>query len=761
MLDALDSCAAEIQVMAVDTPSPLAPEDTTRLTDFARACKAAARAVMLYPGGHPAIAATLGRIAQLTSAASLPGPLRINVLADGLLLDGRPPLRSDAAIAELAALLHSHLIGELTVNPGGDVEAWRRFLILVGRSPEGVRAEGGIARLWTAMAGPHVEVREIDYAEVLRERRDGAAAGLSQVIANCLQGDAFDLDEDAVRVLLDAVGDPAKLEELILAVDTSAKQGGRGIGQRAAALVRLLEGIIETVSSKAPDRLEPTIQNLASALGRLSPEAMLSLLSHRASARGGTSAAVDTVVGHMSDGVIAGFVARNALAEGTSVDRVAQAFHNLVQDADHRERLVTMAHDEASEALLGTMPGFEGAWDQVAQKILSTYSDKPYVPDDYARDLTSARTKAVDVEEVSDDPPERLAAWLGTVSTAELRQLDLTLVFDLLRIEENPDRWAALMRPVVTLIEDFLLVGDFQAAGDLLDVLVKEARSSASKERSQSALIAIDVLVAGSMMQHIVTHLANIDDAQFERVQAMCVSVGEVLIRPLSEALLAEERTRPRERLTAILIAFGSIGRREVERLKSSPNAAVRRTAVYLLRNFGGSDALPELTELLADNEQQVQREAVRAILNIGTDQAFQVLQQALVGGTATSREAIMQSLGAVRDERAAPLFAYILGNVDHRGQLRSVYLRAIEALAALKDPAGVPALEAALHRGEWWAPGRTRVLRTAAAAALARMGTPEAAAILEEAARAGSRGVRRAARAQIQRREAAAQVMR
>jgi len=263
-------------------------------------------------------------------------------------------------------------------------------------------------------------------------------------------------------------------------------------------------------------------------------------------------------------------------------------------------------------------------------------------------------------------------------------------------------------------------------------------------------LIAIDVLVSGPMMPHIVTHLANIDDAQFERVKTICVSVGEVLIRPLAEALSAEERTRPRERLTAILIAFGSIGRREVERLKSSPNAAVRRTAVYLLRNFGGSDALPELTELLADNEQQVQREAVRAILNIGTDQAYQVLQQALVSGTATSQEAIMQSVGAVRDERAAPLFAYILRNVDHRGQLRSVYLRAIEALAALRDPVAVPELKAALHRGEWWAPGRTRLLRTAAAAALARIGTPEASAILDEAARAGSPGVRRVARAQL-----------
>ena len=132
------------------------------------------------------------------------------------------------------------------------------------------------------------------------------------------------------------------------------------------------------------------------------------------------------------------------------------------------------------------------------------------------------------------------------------------------------------------------------------------------------------------MMRHIVTHLATIDEAQFERVKAMCVSLGEVLVRPLAEALSAEERARPRERLTAILIAFGASGRREVERLKNSPNAAVRRTAIYLLREFGGSEALPELTELLDDNEPQVQREAVRAILQIGTEHAYQVLEQAL-----------------------------------------------------------------------------------------------------------------------------------
>jgi HEAT repeat protein len=735
--------------MVTDTPAPLAPHDAARLTDFARACKAAARAVMLYPPGHPAITATLGRIAQITAPANLPAPLRITVLTNGLLLDGRSPTRADPAIGELAVLLHDHLIGEITVNPGGDAEAWRTFLLLVGRAPDAVRAEGGISRLWTTMAGRHVELREIDYTEVLRERSGGEAVAWEEAIASCLDGDSLTVSAEAFQGLLEIVGSEEKLSDLVKALDARARDSGRGVGHRTAALVRLLRGIVEHVTQHQPDQLETVLQNAAGAVGQLTPDMMVALLAHRDDAGSDASGIVTDVVSHMSDKTIAGFVARNALAEDASIERVAHAFHSLVRDSERRERLVALAHDEASgDTLLGTMPGFEDVWDQVAQKLITGYSDKPFVSEHYARELTNARVKAIDVEQVSDDPPERLSAWLGTVATSEMRRMDLTLVTDLLRIEQDSDRWATLMRPVVALIEDLLLVGDFDAAAELVAALVHETGTHAATNRRQTALIAIDVLVAGSMMRHIVSHLATIDDAQFERVKAMCVSIGEVLIRPLAEALSTEERSRPRQRLTSILIAFGAAGRREVERLKHSPNAAVRRTAIYLLREFGGSDALPELAGLLNDNEQGVQREAVRAILNIGTDQAYQVLERALTNGSAQSREAIMQSLGAVRDERAAPLFAYILQHVDHRGQLASIYLRAIEALGALKDPAGVPALKQALYRGEWYAPRRTATLRQAVAAALARIDTDEARGVLEEAARTGPRGVRQAARA-------------
>ena len=54
--------------------TPLAPQEAARLTDSARACKAAAHAVVLYPDGHPALTATPGRNVQPTSPACLRRP---------------------------------------------------------------------------------------------------------------------------------------------------------------------------------------------------------------------------------------------------------------------------------------------------------------------------------------------------------------------------------------------------------------------------------------------------------------------------------------------------------------------------------------------------------------------------------------------------------------------------------------------------------------------------------------------------------------
>ena len=52
-----------------------------------------------------------------------------------------------------------------------------------------------------------------------------------------------------------------------------------------------------------------------------------------------------------------------------------------------------------------------------------SYSDKSFVSDEYGRELSGTRTQAIEVERVSDDPPDRIQAWLVTVNDDAMRQL--------------------------------------------------------------------------------------------------------------------------------------------------------------------------------------------------------------------------------------------------------------------------------------------------------------------------------------------------
>ena len=296
-------------------------------------------------------------------------------------------------------------------------------------------------------------------------------------------------------------------------------------------------------------------------------------------------------------------------------------------------------------------------------------------------------------------------------------------------------------------MDDLLLIGDFAAAAQLVSGLAAVTVDDTETGRQTAALVALDRLINGQALVHIVYHLQSADDEDVQHAKTLCLSLGPGVIKPLAELLAVQERARARQRLTSILLAFGALGRQSAEQLKGSANASVRRVAVHLLREFGGSDALPDLETLLDDAEPHVQREAVRAILLIGTDEAYSVLERALRSASAQSRETILEQLDMAGDERAAPLFSYIVRRGDYRKSLRAIYVKAVGALGRLGGDEAVDALKLALYRGEWWAPFRTAELREAASRSLRQIGTDRAMEVLQEAAGHAPRHVRNAAR--------------
>jgi HEAT repeat protein len=716
-------------------------ESTAKLTDFARACKAAARAVTLYPSSHPAIKLSLSRLAEAASRVTATGPVTLGVVPQNLLMDGAAPPRPDQAVRETAALLHDHMIGLLTLHSSPDPEGWLPFLNILGKSFDEVRAAGGIGRLWGATGQRHIELQEIDYADILRERSGDQESRWDAIIGACLNLDS-PLDDAALRELLDVCGNAERFGEFLLALE---ENGATSMGSKASALLRMLRGVVDLVSRTDPARTEPLLKNVAEGFGTLSPDLMLELLSTDEGRADKAADLVLQVASRMTDETLGAFVANGVVAQGGASTRLAQAFQALVPDSDRRPGLLEKARAQAADSPLGETEGFDDLW-KTASDMLTSYSDEKYVSEAYARKLSVARTKALEVERVSDDPPDRIGAWVTSIGATEVRALDLRLLLDLLTLESDPVRWKDLTIPVVSHIEDLLLVGDFSGAVQLTTLVANEANGDG--DRKPMATAALARLAEGVMMTHVITHLRSVDEAAAEQLQKVCCLVGPSIVGVLAEALANEKRAIARQRFTHILLGFGPAGKNAVEQLRASANPAVRRTAIHLLREFGGSEALPDLTTLLDDREPHVQREAVRAILSIGTEEAYAELQKALATGTNQTREALTSALVAMRSERAIPLFEYIVRKIDRTGPLRSVYLQAVESLGALKAENTVDVLKEALHSGEWWAPFRTAELRRAVAAALKQIGTIEAQRVLQDASQRGPRGVRAAIRA-------------
>jgi len=237
-----------------------------------------------------------------------PLPHRMQTRGERLLVDGAASPRPEPAVAELAALLHRHLIGALTLNAAADTESWRTLLLLLARSTEDVRADGGIAHLWATAGGPSIEIEEIDYAELLREK-EGLARTIDEILAAATEGPRLQLDDTSMRTLLDFVRDPAKLKALVAQLESpDANCDAEG---RATIFLNIARELTMYVSRTDAEELPALFQQLAQAARLLSADSMLALLAKRSAAD--TVAAgvnlVSAVIDGMTDEAVAGFVA--------------------------------------------------------------------------------------------------------------------------------------------------------------------------------------------------------------------------------------------------------------------------------------------------------------------------------------------------------------------------------------------------------------------------------------------------------------------
>lgn len=744
---------------------PLSPEVAARLTEFAKACKAATRIVSMYPPTHPAIQAALARISDASKQATYNGPFSITVLPDSLLVNGRGFTKPEQSITDLATLLHQQLIIEMTLFDRLDNQAWHAFLTLLAKSPEDARAVGGVAKAWEETGNKAILLKEIDYAEVLRERAgSGDSATWDRILAALKEetkegpdggggeGGAGGSGEGPMQNMMAMTDDPQRLAQFAQRLQDLGKASGDDSLQQRKSLLEMMHGLANYAAERKPEELDKVLDSMAGAAAQMTPDMLLTLITDPPPIPGGADAPrmdlAKELQTRLTDDMISKFLVDNVVKDRGASNRLATAFQTLVPDPSKQQDILAAAAQQAA-AMFPDDPQFESVWTSSTEMLMS-YSDANFVSDGYARELTAAQAQAMDVEKIGDDPPARIRAWLSTLNDQEIRKLDQRLLLDLLKLEKRPDAWSGVLDTAINDIDALVLVGDLTLAEQLLAAIDQIARDDTSQFKDPAAA-GMKKLVEGPMVRHLATFLQKATDTEFAVAKKMCKTIGPVLVKPMSDAIMGEENPKTVRRLRDILISFGAAAREYANELRSSRTPAVRRAAVDLLRALGGDAALPDLRTMLDDNDSGVQREALRAILQVGTKEAYQMLEQALRTGAERTKDTILQSLGAFRDEKAAPLFLHILTNTPFNAANEGLLTQTMESLGRIaSDERSVSTLKEILYRGEWWAPGRTARYRTTAARALRSMGRSSADFALEEAATSGPGGVRKIAKAAL-----------
>ena len=81
-----------------------------------------------------------------------------------------------------------------------------------------------------------------------------------------------------------------------------------------------------------------------------------------------------------------------------------------------------------------------------------------------------------------DDPPERIGAWLATVTDDALRGLDQQLLLDLLVIEQDPIRWREIADTACGHADDLAGAGYVDQALELADAVIRESARQPEKD---------------------------------------------------------------------------------------------------------------------------------------------------------------------------------------------------------------------------------------------------------------------------------------
>lgn len=727
--------------------SQLSAELSRGLQQLARALVAAARTWSMYPPEHPAVAASIARLADAIQQLSRGAVFAIGVTPDTLMIEDAMADATVGGVAEAAALLHDRDI--LTITFTGEVapEALRLLLRLLTLDASERRARGGPAAIWTAGGHPSIAIEQVDYEKMLA-REEGEVAesarrdDLWRSIVLSMSAGHNIFDEAAQRRLLAIAGSPIDIGDLANAAAASkcSADGSPMITSQAAIVLAAFRHLRSIVSVAAPERSAEVVSNLATAAAHLDPRVLIQALDTPDEDR--AVPVVGPVTAAFDDAKVAQLLATAMALEGRASERLATIFHTIAPDEQRKRRVLTLTRSLLSESDFGKSSQFQTLWAST-EELLVSYNDRPFVSDAYRASLDGIGARAERMAMV-DLPPE-LPEWLETLGQANVRQLSGRMLIDLFTIEKDAGRASEIAADLAALAEDLLMSGAYSDALTVVDAIRKRAATPRGIGQEASR-VALDRLAESPAVRDTVALAGEVDGQAWNAITAVIAAIGPASIDALKSALTTEHDSEATRRAEELILSFGANAAGRLAVLVGDPRWFVQERGARLLGRIGTAECVPLLQPLLRQTDVRVARAAVIALSGIADPSAARAIHTVLRAASGDLRRAVTDALVAGRDPRVVPMLAQIVRDSEPLGRDYETVLATIDALGAVGTDAAVPVLVEMAGRRAFFGRRKVRALKEHSVDALARVATAKAAAAIRTAATDGDRMLRKIA---------------
>lgn len=725
----------------MSTAPALPPELAHQSISLARALSAAVRNWGLYPPEHPAVNAAVRRLADAVRQNTAGAAFTFAITPTTLLVAGMP-LPEDQSVTTTARLLHDRDVLQLTFLGDVPVDALRALLTLLTTPVEELRREGGPAKAWEAVGQPSIALDQIDYEKLLEDREVDQPASRHDdiwrsLVNTLVQGqDVF--DERQQQRLLKMSGSAVQIGELASAVIAPKCNidGSPLIITQAATVLAVYRRLAGIVTVMEPERLSEVMQNIAASTTSLDPHVALQMMQTDDRFQG--TPIMQTMAASFNDATVAELLARALGRDGRASARLAQVFDTIVPDEERKRRVLTMTRSMLTEQDFGAMGQLTTIWAAMEELLLS-YNDTQYVSASYRASLDGVGDRA-EMLARRGLPPE-LSEWIESLRPDNVRSLSVRLISDLLRIEDDAERAAEVIRDMGALLEDLFLAGDFPNAVLLLRDIRQASERPLTATAARSTLTAVGTSAA---LRDTAALLADLDAAGVSLFTECCELMGPTAIDALSPGLRSESPTRAFNLARGLVERFGADAIGRLLPLVDDTRWFVQRNAALLLGAARNAAAVPPLLSLLRRSDTRVLRHAVAALAGIDDPSAARGIQAVLRATTGANRAAVVEALVAERDPRVVPLLARILAESDPFGQDHQTVLDALDAIRQLGVDEAVASVAVLMKKRRLFARKKARAFKTASVRALLAIGTPQARAALDDAVRTGDRLLRK-----------------